>query len=141
MDVMEKVKEAIDILDEVDDYSSSLQEKLDELNNKQLDLLHYIENNKINIFWCYKMIKEIKNIRVERRKVKQDIELLNRFDNVKNRMLSKDNRQFVMTELYKKEKQLDTTYKNRYYTEEELQNLLKGVKENNGEQENQINND
>lgn len=128
MDVMGKLTEAIDILNEVDDYSSSLQSRLNVLNEKQQDLLHYIENNKISIFWCYRMIKEIKDIREERRKVKQDIEMLTKFDSVKNRLTSRGNRSFILSELHKKEKQLDTVYKNRQYTEEDLQNVLKGVK-------------
>lgn len=137
MNVMEKLTEAIDILNEVDEYNSTLTTRLTALNEKQQDLLHYIENNKINILWCYRMVKEIKKIREERRKVKKDIEMLAKFDSVKNRLTSKDNRPFVLSELHKKEKQLDTVYKNRQYTEEELQNMLKGVKTN-GEQENQI---
>jgi len=135
MDVMEKLSEAIDILNEVDEYNSSLATRLTVLNERQQDLLHYIENNKINILWCYRMVKELKKIREERRKVKKDIEMLSKFDSVKNRLTSKDNRPFILSELHKKEKQLDTVYKNRQYTDEELQNMLKGVKNENGQGE------
>lgn len=128
MDVMKKLNEAINILNEIDDYNDSLQSKLTKLNEQQQDLLHYIENNKINIFWCYRMIKEIKDIREERRKVKKDIEMLAKFDSVKNRITSRGNRSFILSELHKKEKQLDTVYKNRQYTEEQLQNVLEGKK-------------
>lgn len=38
-----------------------------------------------------------------------------------------DNRQLMIAELNKREKQLNCPYKNRRYTEEELQKILKGV--------------
>lgn len=128
MEIMKKLTEAIDVLNEVDEYSSTLVGKLSELDSKEQDLLHYIENNNISILWCYKMIREIKTIREERRKVKNDMELMSRFNDVKTKITSKDNRQFILTELHKKEKQLQTTYKNRQYSEEDIQKIVKGGK-------------
>ena len=130
MNVMEKLTEAISILDEVDEYATNLADRLLELEGKQQDLLHYIENNKISIFWCYRMIKEIKTIRMERRKVKTDIEIISRFESLKNKMISKDNRSFILPELHKKERQLmECGYNNRRYTEEELEKILCGKKD------------
>lgn len=130
MDVMNKITEAVAVLNEVDDYAGNLTHKLSVLDSKEQDLLHYIENNRINILWCYRMIKEIKNIREERRKVKNDMEIIYRYNEIKSKLTSRENRQFILAELHKKEKQLDTTYKNRQYTDEEIQNLLKGGKNN-----------
>ena len=127
MDVIEKITQTINLLNEIDEYNSTLTDKLSKLDSKEQDLLHYIENNKIHIFWCYRMIKEIKNIRIERRKVKNDMELLFRFNEIKTKIISKENRQFILAEIHKKEKQLQTVYKNRQYTEEELQKIIKGV--------------
>lgn len=127
MDVIEEINEVVDKLNKIDEYSSSLPEKLITLNNKQLDLLHYIENTKVNIVWCYRMIKEMKKVRVERRKVKNDIDLLNKFGELKTKLLSKENRQFLLAELHKREKLINSEYKNREYSEEELQKILKGV--------------
>ena len=127
MDVIEEINEVVDRLNKIDEYFSTLPEKLNKLNNKQLDLLHYIENTKINIVWCYRMIKEMKKVRIERRKVKNDIELSNKFGELKTKLLSKENRQFLLAELHKKDKQINSEYKNREYTEEELQKILKGV--------------
>lgn len=126
MDVMDKLTKAIDILNEVDEYASTLNDKLSVLDSKEQDLLHYIENNRINMLWCYFMVKEIKTIRVERRKVKNDMELVSRFNDIKTRITSKDNRRFIVAELHKKLKQLNTTYKNRQYTEEDMMNVLRG---------------
>lgn len=127
MDVISKITEAVNLLNEVDDYGSTLVSKLSELDSKEQDLLHYIENNKISILWCYRMIKQIKTLREERRKVKNDMELVYKFNEVKTKMISgKENRQFMMVDLHKKEKQLQTTYKNRQYSEEDIQKIIGG---------------
>ena len=127
MDVIEEIKNIVDKLDKIDDYSNSLNDKLSVVDSKLQDLLHYIENNKINILWCYRMIKEIKVLREERRKIKNDMELLSKYSEQKNKIISKENRQFLMTEIYKKEKLLGKNYTNKQYTEEEMQKILKGV--------------
>lgn len=127
MNVIEEIKNIVDKLDKIDDYSDSLSDKLSVVDSKLQDLLHYIENNKINVLWCYRMIKEIKVLREERRKIKNDMELLSKYSEQKNKIISKENRQFLMTEIYKKEKTLGKNYTNKQYTEEEMQKILKGV--------------
>ena len=124
MEVLDKINNALTLLNEVDEYDSTLNGRLSELDSKEQDLLHYIENNKISILWCYKMVKEIKTIRQERRRVKNDMDLLSKYNEIKNKLASKDNRQFIMPELYKKEKQLATVYKNRQYTEEDMKKII-----------------
>ena len=115
MNVIDEIKEVIDKLNKIDEYNSTLSSELSSLDNKQQDLLHYIENNKINILWCYRMIKEIKSVREKRRKVKNDMDVLIKY------------RQFLLSELFKKEKSLGKKYNNKKYTEEELQKILKGA--------------
>lgn len=127
MDVMAKIKEALDILNVIDEYGNSLNGKLSDLNQQQQDILHYIENNKISMLWCYNIVKKIKDIRVERRKIKNDIELITKYNELKNRLSSKDSRAFILTELHKKDKSLQTTYKNRQFSEEDIRDILKGI--------------
>lgn len=124
MQVLDKINNAISTLNEIDEYDSTLNGRLSELDSKEQDLLHYIENNKISILWCYKMVNEIKTIRQERRRVKNDMDLLSKYNEIKNKLASKDNRQFIMPELYKKEKQLATVYKNRQYTMEDMEKIV-----------------
>lgn len=127
MDVIEEINEVVNRLNKIDEYSSTLADNLSELNCKQQDLLHYIENTKVSVLWVYRMIKELKNVRINRRKVKNDMELLSKFNEQKTKLLSKENRQFMLAEIYKKEKMLGKKYTNKKYTEEELQKILKGV--------------
>ena len=126
MDIIENVRKATELLNEVEEYGATLFDKLSVLDSKEQDLLHYIENNRINVLWCFKMVREIKNIRLERRKVKNDMELIYKFNESKNKLASKENRPFIITELNKRAKLFDAPYKNRQYTEEELHSILGG---------------
>ena len=128
MDVLKTITEIVNKLNEIDNYDSSLSQLLSECNEKEQDLLHYIENNKINMLWCYKYVRELKNVREKRRNIKNDIERIMKFKEQKTKLASTmDNRQLMLAELNKREKQLNCPYKNRRYTEEELQKILKGV--------------
>lgn len=126
MDIIENVRKATELLNEVEEYGATLFDKLSVLDSKEQDLLHYIENNRINVLWCFKMVREIKDIRLERRKVKNDMELIYKFNESKNKLASKENRPFIITELNKRAKLFDAPYKNRQYTDEELRNILGG---------------
>lgn len=127
MNVVDELRSITEKLDVIDNYNSTLNDELSKLDCKMQDLLHYIEFNKINVKWCYKMLKEMKQIREQRRKIKNDMELLSKYNETKTKLLSSDNRKFLMAELYKKDKQLNQPYKNREYTEEDMQQILKGV--------------
>ena len=128
MDVLREITEIVEKLNEIDNYDSSLSQLLSECNEKEQDLLHYIENNKINMLWCYKYVRELKNVREKRRNIKNDIERIMKFKEQKTKLASTIyNRQLMLAELNKREKQLNCPYKNRRYTEEELQKILKGV--------------
>lgn len=125
IEVLEKLIMAINLLNEVEGYSNTLDNSLTEVNRKQQDLLHLIEKNKLKTNECYRVIKELHNVRVERRKIKNDIELLITFKNHKNQLLSIENRNFLSKILNTKSKELLTSkYKNRIYTEEEIGELV-----------------
>lgn len=128
MDVLKQITEIVDKLNELDNYDSGLPQLLSECNEREQDLLHYVENNKINVLWCYKYVKELKSVREKRRNIKNDIERINKYKEHKTKLASTiENRQLLLAELNKREKQLNCPYKNRRYTEEELQKVLKGV--------------
>lgn len=128
MDVLKTIAEIVDKLNELDNYDNGLSQLLSECDEREQDLLHYIENNKINILWCYKYVRELKNIREKRRNIKNDMERITKFKEHKTKLVSTiDNRQLMLAELNKREKQLNCPYKNRRYAEEELQKILKGV--------------
>ena len=127
MEVIEKIKSIVADLNELEEYASNLGNKLSEADSKTQDLLHYVEDNKLNIVWCYRYMKELKKIRLERRKIKNDIEIMTKYNENKTKLLSNlDNRNMLLSEIFKREKQLNIPYKNRQYTEEEMAGILKG---------------
>jgi len=127
MDVIAKIKEVIDLLDEIDEYNNSLSDKLSIVDGKEQDLLHYLEEHKIGILWCYRYVKTMQENRLDRRKIKNDMELAAKYNEHKAKMTSKENRQFILAEIHKREKFLNMPYKNRQYSEDDMQNILKGV--------------
>ncbi len=125
MNVVEELKDIILKLNEIDEYSKSLPKKRNMYDEKTQDLLHYIENNKLTTFECYRIVKELKDIRLKRRKVKNDIELLKSYNDNKAKLSSEDNRQFLLQSVFNTEKSLKTEYKNRQYSKEELEEIIK----------------
>ena len=134
MEIVKTLQDIVNELDRIDTYDEGLAEKLSQIDQKIQDLLHYIETNKINILWSYKYMAELKKLRVERRQIKNDMYLLGKFNEHKNKMISSGNRQFLMNEMYKAEKQLETPYKNRQYKDGEIEEILK-IKKNKNKEE------
>lgn len=126
MDILDNIKLATDLLDKIEDYINSLEAALIEVNQKQQDLLHLIENENLKTNECYRVIKELHKVRVKRREIKNDIELANTFKLHKKQLLNIENRKFLIDILNKKQEQLlNSKYKNRNYTQEELKQLVK----------------
>ena len=125
MEVIKTLQEITNTLNELDTYYDGLANELSVIDLKIQDLLHYIENNNISILWSYKYIVELKKLRMERRRIKRDMFILSKYNEHKNKIISSGNRQFLMSEVYKAEKQLDTPYKNRQYKDEEIEKILK----------------
>ena len=46
------------------------------------------------------------------------------YQNQKSKMIGNDSRQFIMAEINKTNKRLNSEYKNRVYTEEEIEKLI-----------------
>lgn len=124
-DVIKEIHNVIESLNEIDNYYESLTSRLSEIDQKTQDLLHYIEYNKISILWAYKYLVELKKLRIERRKIKNDMAILGKYSEHKNKLLSVSNRVFLLTEIHKVEKQLETPYKNRQYKDGEIEEILK----------------
>lgn len=127
MNVIEELTNIVAELNKIDDYSNGLVNKLSELDLKQQDLLHYIESNTLKTNECYRIIRELKRIRESRRKVKNDMDLLSKYNEQKSKLASTDNRRFLLAEMHKKEKALAKSYINKGYSGEELEIILKGV--------------
>lgn len=60
----------------------------------------------------------------ERRSLNNEHDLEVVYQNQKQKMIGNDSRQFLVTELNKTNKRLNSEYKNRVYTEEEIEKLI-----------------
>lgn len=126
MNIAYELDNGIQILNRVDEYIDTLVEELSNYDKRTTDLLHYIENNNLNAPQSCKIIKEIKKIRQERRKIKNDMELSKVYKDNINKLVNIDSRNMLMTKVHKTEKQLESEYQNRIYTQEDIDNILKG---------------
>lgn len=125
MNVIEKIKDVVSILNEIDEYSNGLANKLSLCDNKICDLMHLIEFNNLSTKQRYRVIGELHKIRVERRNIKNDMSTLRIYNNNSNKLLEANNRQFLLSEIHKTLKyQQEAQYTNRVYTDEEIKELI-----------------
>lgn len=99
-------------------------EEQSKLDMQTSDLLHYAENNNLSAPQCCKFVKELQKVRRKRRIVKDDYDLLNAYRTHINKITGKANREFLISEVAKVEKQHGSKYKNRIYEEKELNEVL-----------------
>lgn len=125
MVIIDKIKDAVSILNEIDEYSSTLTDKLSLCDSKICDLMHLIEFNNLSTKQRYRVVGELHKIRVERRNIKNDMSTLRTYNNNSNKLLEVNNRQMLLSEIHKTLKyQQDAQYTNRVYTDEEIKELI-----------------
>jgi hypothetical protein len=108
-------------------------EDFSEQDKKQQDILHYLEFNNLNSVAAYRLMKELKEVRLKRRTAEDTVNLLNNIA-----LQLKFNSKSMDTDkiLKDRKKQLDNRkYKMRCYTERQLKNIAnlpiyKGGEEN-----------
>lgn len=128
MNVKDKIVEIIETLDAIDEYDNGLADKLSNADSKLSDLYHVVEKNKLKTNECYRMIQELRKVLLERRKVKDDMALLNVYKSQRERLPGDKTRAFLKQSIYKESNKLNSPYKNRVYTEEEINEILEGAK-------------
>lgn len=125
INVKDKIIEVSKMLDELDEYDDSLSSSLSTVDSKICDLMHLIENNTLKTNQCYRIVRELRKLRLERRKIKNDMDLLQVFKTEKNKLLNVEYRKFLLNSIYKEDKrQNNVKYNNRIYSEEELKEIL-----------------
>lgn len=125
----DKLIKAIVNLTEVENEIVEIIDREQEIDLRISDLLHYIEFNSLSTGGSYSIMRELKKLRNERRKIK-DINAMYRIY-LKNigKLKNKDNRQFLISDVSQKVKSLNNQiYANRIYTEEELNKIAKKEK-------------
>ena len=127
MNILEEIQEISSHYDLLQNYLNNLTNELSIVDSKISDIQHYIENNKLETFECYRIVKEYKKILLERRKIKNDIELSRVFNQEQHKIMSLENRKFLLSSLYKANNKLNNAiYKNRIYHDGELEKICGG---------------
>ena len=125
INVKDKIIEVSKLLDELDKYDDSLSNLLSNVDSKICDLMHLIENNVLRTNQCYRVIRELHKLRLERRKIKNDMDLIQVLKFEKNKLLNIENRKFLLSAIGKENKRhQNAKYINRVYTEEEIKKLI-----------------
>lgn len=132
MDVLNNIQQAIELLEQNEEYYNELFD-LQSKTDKKIDYwLHYIELNSVKVTEAYKIIKEIKKLRQERRNYKNDIELIKSFKDNEQKMQNASNRKILLNQVYKVDsKQKNAKYSYDAYTEAEAKEILGLKKERN----------
>ena len=122
--IIDKITNAISILDEIDNMIKTQSEELQKVDYKLSDLYHLIENNELSDEASINVVREIHLLSKVRRSLNNEHDLEVVYQNQKQKMIGNDSRQFLVTELNKTNKRLNSEYKNRVYTEEEIEKLI-----------------
>lgn len=96
---IEELIKAIDTLNRFEEEKTSLIDKQSYYDLAEQDILHTIENDNFNASDGYKLAKKIKNLRGERRQVKNQLELINEFQNNSNKLINNNNRKILISNL------------------------------------------
>jgi len=132
MEVLEKLKQSVALLKDIDDYRDQLlgDNGLISTCDKKIDYwLHYIELNDLKVTEAYKILKEIKKQRMLRRQYKDDAELIKMYKDNEAKMQNSASRDILLMNVCKTDsKHKNAKYSYDAYTEEELNEILYGKK-------------
>lgn len=120
INVIEKINEVCDLLDEIDSYFASIPGKQSENDMAISDIYHYIENNQVSTKGSYRIVKELKGHLLVRRQLKEDQEILRTFVNHKSKLNLPENRKMLLGEVNKTKNRLAAPYNYRIYESEEM---------------------
>lgn len=98
-------------------------QKLEETQNKIGDIEHYLEDHEITRNGAINLISLLQKLRIERRQIKQMWEIWNVYGLNREKLKQKDHREFLIHDLRKKDKELQTKYNYRVFDEQYLDSL------------------
>ena len=106
--ITEQLKDLNDYFDELPNLQSQVDEELS-------DLLHYIESNDLTPKQSVKMIKLLQQKRLVRRGLCNDYEIKKVYNTHRNKLVIDTQRQFFLSEVCKKAKELNSQYRYRQF--------------------------
>ena len=122
--IYEKIKQAMSILDEIDEMIKTQSIELQQVDYELSDWYHYIENNNIDENSSKKVLEEIQRLRKVRRGLQNEYEIENTYKNNSSKVMGNNTRGLLLAEINKTMSRLDCDYKNRVLTEDSINELL-----------------
>ena len=116
LEVTDILKMILHLFQDIDKRQEELSEQQSIVDSKQDEILHYIENHNLNAIERCKVVSLLKDIRIERRQIKNEIDVIRSLkdsfiDKYKNKFIEKD----IMIAL-KNLKELEERKNNPKYT-------------------------
>ena len=130
--LVDKIIQAVKILDEIDEMISTQGQELQKIDLELSDLYHFIENNNVTDNTSVKLIERIKQLRLMRRSLQREYEIENAYKNNSSKMMGNGTRSFLINTIKQTVKNLNSEYKNRVLTDEDIENLKTTEKKKRG---------
>lgn len=125
MSILEKIKQIVRLLHENEESIEILKSKLSDSDKKIDYWLHYIELENVPVTQSYKIIKEIKRLRQERRTCKNELSLMRTFKDNEQKLCNDQNRDILLNVVCKtNRKQEEAIYSYDAYSQEEINQIL-----------------
>lgn len=125
MNILEKIKQIVRLLHENEESIEVLKNKLSDSDRKIDYWLHYIELENVPVTQSYKIIKEIKKLRQERRICKNELSLMRTFKDNEQKLCNDQNRDILLSVVCKtNRKQEEAVYSYDAYNQEEINQIL-----------------
>lgn len=123
-EVINNLKDIIQAFDNLAEIKNQHPDKMQKVEYEISDILHLIENSDIPSECCETIIGKLKELRQERRSLKNQYELMKTYETYKDRLLNDNSRIMFASEIGKAVNKLDSEYKNRVLTKEEIEELI-----------------
>lgn len=125
MSILEKIKQIVRLLHENEESIEILKNKLSDSDKKIDYWLHYIELENVPVTQSYKIIKELKRLRQERRNCKNELSLMKVFKDNEQKLCNDQNRDILLNVVCKtNRKQEEAVYSYDAYSQEEINQIL-----------------
>lgn len=127
--------QSLDVLDKIIETDSQRQSDKDLEISDYLHILEDLDTDAPDEIFT-RLGRKISTLRKERRHLKNEYLLINEYQQIKARLSSKENRQFITSSMHKRVKELNQPYNFRVLTDEDIKSLkeVKSTEKNNVEQ-------
>ena len=121
---LKKLQDCINDLNELDEIINTNPERQRKIDLELSDWYHFLQNKDLNRESLANVAERIATLRKERASMHKEYDIIKKFNELKDRLNSKENRQFMIVEIHKTLKEWETPYKNRILTENQIQEVV-----------------